>query len=74
MGTAVWVSVLVMYLAPADAVDWRGPWTRGRIVASENLQIRSRLQKRNGSNDSPHASGYEGPMLYRCVQFPESLP
>src|SRR5690242_20319089 len=32
-----WVAVLVVYVAPADAVDWHGPWTRGTTIAGKNF-------------------------------------
>jgi len=74
VGTAVWVSVLVAYLAPA-AVDWRGPWTRGEIVASKNFyRSEAACKKETEAAIARMHQDMKAPVLYRCVQFPESLP
>jgi hypothetical protein len=31
---SVWVAVMVIYQAPSDAIDWRGPWTRSEAFVN----------------------------------------
>src|SRR5687767_3705408 len=32
-----WVIVLLVYTAPANAVDWNGPWSKGMTVAGKEF-------------------------------------
>ncbi len=71
----IWIAVLVAYQAPHDAINWRGPWTRGVILAGENFyaseaECRTDTERRIVRIHQ----GMKAPILYRCVPFNESLP
>jgi hypothetical protein len=70
-----WVAVLVVYVAPADAVDWQGPWTRGNVIAGKNF-FSSEAECRADTEARIKAihEGMLAPILYRCVPFQESVP
>jgi len=70
-----WVAIVLVYQAPADAVDWRGPWTRGMTIGGKDFFPSERACKAEteGRITRMH-QGMKAPMLYRCVPFPESLP
>ena len=70
-----WVAVLLAYQAPSDAVDWRGPWTRGTTIAGKNFfaseaECRADTEARIGKIHE----AMKAPILYRCVPFQESIP
>ena len=69
-----WVAVLLVYKAPADAIDWRGPWTRGMIVAGKNFfASESACQKDTEGWIARTHQEMKTPILFRCVPFQESL-
>jgi hypothetical protein len=72
---SVWVGVMVIYQAPSDAIDWRGPWTRSKAFVnptffSSEAECRQTLEllirKMN--------EGMRAPIRYQCAPFFESLP
>jgi hypothetical protein len=70
-----WLLVLVIYAAPADAVDWNGPWSFGMTHLVETpfdseeacrgaaRQVIERLHE-----------GMKAPIRYRCVAVEDGLP
>jgi hypothetical protein len=71
----VWVGVVVVYQAPADAIDWRGPWTRGMAIAGKTFYgSEAECRSDNEVRIARMHQGMKAPMRYRCVPFPESLP
>lgn len=71
----VWVSILLVYAAPDNAVNWHGPWTRGMTFAGKNFYPTEAECKNDtdGWIGRLH-EGMKAPVLYRCVPFQESLP
>lgn len=70
-----WVAVLLIYQAPADSINWHGPWTRGMTIAGKEFFSSELACKTN--TEARIAKLHEGmmaPVLYRCVPFQESLP
>jgi hypothetical protein len=71
----MWLMLMVIYAAPADAVDWDGPWSVGmtqvpdRHYASEAecrndaIQIIGRLHQ-----------SMLAPARFRCVEVDATLP
>jgi hypothetical protein len=71
---AVWVAILLVYAAPPDAVDWRGPWTRGMTVSGKNFYpSEAACQADTDGWIARIHHDMKAPILYRCVRFPESL-
>ena len=70
----VWVGILVVYAAPSDAVNWHGPWVRGKVFnrneffATEGDCDRLMREFVDGSRKIMLA-----PIRFKCVSFPESL-
>jgi hypothetical protein len=70
-----WVAVLVVYVAPPDAVGWQGPWTRGKTVARPNFfASEAECRANTEAMIKDMHQGMLAPILYRCVPFQESVP
>ena len=71
----VWVLVLVVYVAPADAVDWDGPWKIGMTKMVET-QFASEAECRNSAIQTIGRihQGMLAPIRYHCVPVAASLP
>jgi hypothetical protein len=69
-----WVAVLVVYAAPDDAVNWHGPWTRGKAIAGQDF-FSSEAECRANTEAKIKAihQGMLAPILYQCVPFQESV-
>lgn len=70
-----WLLILVVYQAPADAVDWNGPWTYGMTHVVEE-QFSSEAECRNEAVQMIGRihQGMLAPIRYRCVGIPAELP
>lgn len=71
-----WVIVMLVYAAPANAVDWNGPWSKGMTVAGKEF-FRTEAECRNEGIQwiaRVHAGGMLAPARFQCVPFPDSLP
>lgn len=71
-----WVIVLLVYVAPATAVNWNGPWSKGMTVAGKDF-FRSEGECRNEAIQwiaRMHAGGMLAPIRFQCVPFPNGLP
>jgi hypothetical protein len=71
-----WVIVLVLYAAPPNAVDWPGPWQKGKIIAGENFYPTEGICRNEAVQwiARVHAAGMLAPFRFQCVPFPASLP
>lgn len=71
----VWVSVMVVYQAPDDAIDWRGPWTRGKALVNQTF-FASEGDCRKASEQLIRKmnEGMKVPFRYQCAPFMESIP
>ena len=64
------------YLAPANAVNWDGPWRVGQLASKEKVFYRTEAECRNEAIQAIgrlHQSMLV-PMRFQCVSFPETLP
>jgi len=70
-----WILVLVVYAAPADAVDWDGPWEFGMTQIVET-PYSSEAECRNSAIEliGRVHQGMLAPIRFRCVEMPASLP
>jgi hypothetical protein len=77
MTPVVWVIVLLIYNAPANAVDWPGPWAtdHGLPVVGKTL-FASEAECRNSAISwiGRIHQGMLAPIRFQCVPFPTSLP
>ncbi|HEX5184201.1 MAG TPA: hypothetical protein VFW19_13770 [Allosphingosinicella sp.] len=71
----VWILLLVVYEAPADAVDWNGPWKAGTTTAVDR-RFQSEAECRNTAIEmiGKLHQGMLAPVRYQCVEFPADLP
>lgn len=71
----VWLLVLVVYAAPANAVDWDGPWKFGMTHVVED-QFATEAACRNSATQTIGRlhQGMLAPIRYRCVAVPAGLP
>lgn len=70
-----WLLILIVYAAPADAVDWNGPWSFGMTHLVET-PFESEKACRDAA-DAVIAKVHEGmkaPIRYRCVAVDDALP
>jgi hypothetical protein len=75
MKAVIWVLLLVIYEAPANSVDWDGPWNFGMTKVIEKpfdteaecrtfaVQLIGRMHQ-----------GMRAPMRYSCVPMDAELP
>jgi hypothetical protein len=74
---SVWVAILLTYAAPANAVDWPGPWSSyGMAIAGKNIWS-TEAECRNDAVQwigRVHGVGMLAPIRFQCVAFPASLP
>lgn len=72
---SVWVAVMVIYQAPSDAIDWQGPWTRGKAFVNPTF-FSSEPECRQASEQLIRKmnEGMKAPIRYQCTPFSESLP
>jgi hypothetical protein len=70
-----WLMVIAVYMAPADAVDWNGPWEIGVTTMSED-KYDSEAECRNEAVQMIGRlhQGMLAPMRFQCVPMPETLP
>src|SRR5262245_9788684 len=72
---SVWVAVMVVYQAPSDAIDWRGPWTRSKAFVNPTF-FRSETECRQVIEQLIRKmnEGMKAPLRYQCAPFSESIP
>ena len=72
----VWILVSLVYLAPATATDWKGPWKIGKPdIAAEPYKSEAECRREAVRLiDSEHRHGFHVPMRFRCIAIPASLP
>jgi hypothetical protein len=72
---SVWVAVMVIYQAPSDAIDWRGPWTRSEaFVNPAFFQSEAECHQSSEQLIRKMNEGMKAPIQYQCAPFSESLP
>jgi hypothetical protein len=71
----VWVLLLGIYAAPANAINWDGPWESGMFVADEKpLKSEEECQKKAKFMISKMHNEMLAPIRFKCVAFDQSLP
>jgi hypothetical protein len=71
----VWLLMLVVYQAPADAVNWNGPWTLGMTqVADEHFRSEAACRAAAAQVIERIHQGMLAPIRFRCVAVDEALP
>lgn len=71
----MWLLVFVIYAAPADAVDYDGPWTFGMSKLAEK-QYASEAECRTDAIQfiGRLHQGMLAPVRFRCVELEATLP
>lgn len=71
----MWLMVLIIYAAPANAVDWDGPWAFGMTHVADRHYV-SEAECRNSAIEAIGRihQGMLAPIRYRCVQVDAELP
>lgn len=70
-----WLLIIAIYAAPADAVDWDGPWELGMTKLMDD-PFASEAECRNFAIQfiGKMHEGMLAPMRYRCVPVEAGLP
>lgn len=70
-----WLLILVVYTAPAGAIDWNGPWELGTSQLVER-EFQSEAECRNEAIQliSRLHQGMLAPIRYYCVGVASGLP
>jgi hypothetical protein len=70
-----WIAILMIYAAPADAVNWEGPWTRSMVVSGKNF-FATEAECRNDTISWIGRIHQDmlAPIRFQCVAFASSLP
>jgi hypothetical protein len=70
-----WLLILMVYEAPANAVDWDGPWNLGMTEVADN-RFASEAECRNFGIRliGKMHDGMLAPMRFRCVPVDAALP
>lgn len=71
----VWLLILTIYVAPADAADWDGPWLLGKTHLVDQ-QYASEAECRNSAIQliGKLHEGMLAPIRFKCVAVPSGLP
>lgn len=70
-----WLLILTVYFAPADAVDWDGPWTIGiSNVSEETFDSEAECRTEAVQAIGRVHQGMLAPVRYRCVAVEATLP
>ena len=71
----VWTLILAVYLAPANAVDWDGPWKVGKTFHPEKF-YQSEAECRTDAIEiiGRLHQGMLAPIRFRCVALTAGLP
>lgn len=70
-----WLLVLMVYAAPADAVDWDGPWTLGMThLVEEPFDTEAECRNEAVQMIGRLHQGMLAPVRFRCVQVEAGLP
>ena len=69
-----WLLVIAIYAAPADAVDWDGPWKIGMTKAFDTYQTEAECRTFAIRFIAKMHDGMLAPMRYRCVGLEAGLP
>jgi hypothetical protein len=70
-----WILILVVYVAPADAVDWDGPWEIGMTkVVEEPFETEATCRSEAIQMIGRIHQGMLAPIRYRCVPIEAKLP
>ena len=73
--TVQWLLVLVVYAAPADAIDWNGPWAFGMAHMEDQPYPTEAKCKIAGITMVKRLhKGMRAPIRIKCVPFGDSLP
>lgn len=71
----IWIAVFFLYEAPADAVDWDGPWKVGLThVAKEHYKSEAECRNEAVQFIGRMHQGMLAPMRYQCIQVQATLP
>ncbi len=73
----VWFLIFHIYVAPADAVDWDGPWTiddKPALTAEHYFNSQAECDATAKKFIAKMHEGMLTPMRYNCVAIPSSLP
>lgn len=70
-----WLLIISIYAAPADAVDWDGPWELGMTQLMDD-PFNSAAECRTFAIQliAKMHEGMLAPMRYRCVPIEANLP
>lgn len=70
-----WLLVFVVYAAPADAVDWDGPWEIGMTqVAEEQFSTEASCRTRAIQVIGRIHQDMLAPIRFRCIPVETTLP
>ena len=70
-----WVLVFVIYAAPADAVDWDGPWEIGMTrMVEETFDTEAECRTTAIQTIGRIHQGMLAPIRYRCIPVEAGLP
>lgn len=70
-----WLLVLVVYFAPADALDWDGPWEFGvSHLVEETFTTEAECRNSAIERIGRLHQGMLAPVRYRCIEFASDLP
>ena len=72
-----WFLIFHIYVAPADAVNWEGPWTlddKPALTADRYYNSQAECEAMAKKFIDKMHEGMLAPMRYNCVGIPASLP
>lgn len=70
-----WILIFAVYAAPADAVDWDGPWELGMTkMVEEPFNSEAECRTFAIRMIAKMHEGMLAPMRYRCVAVEADLP
>ena len=70
-----WLLIFAVYQAPAEAIDWDGPWTIGFTkIVEEQFDSEAACRTSAIQTIGQIHQGMLAPIRYRCVAIESTLP
>ena len=71
----MWLLILVVYVAPPDAVNWRGDWQLGpALVRDERFTTKDSCLNTGRQVKAKLNEGMLAPVRYHCIKVDADLP
>lgn len=70
----MWLLILLVYVAPTDAVNWNGPWKLGKAeVIGNDFKDEDACLRGGRMIQTILAEDMRAPVRYKCIQVKDTI-